>query len=88
MNPKSRWGDRVTEVAAALKVRHQSRGIDAYNLQAEVIKALYGFESGAPHRLAATREDAEFALALTSALYAYVVRVPIPGLPALTAGAP
>ncbi|HWT06287.1 MAG TPA: hypothetical protein VN224_11065, partial [Xanthomonadales bacterium] len=76
--PKSRWGDRVEEVSAALKTRHQSRGVDAYNLNADVVKTLFGFQSGATHRLFATRENAEYALTLTTALYSYVARVPIP----------
>lgn len=78
VKPKSRWADRVEEVSAALKARHLSRGIDAYNLNADVVKTLFGFQSGAKHRLFATRENAEYALTLTTALYSYVARVPIP----------
>ena len=76
--PKSRWGERVDAVSAALIARHKSNGVDAYNLSAELVKTLFGFQSGAAHRLYATPENAEYALMLATSLYSYLARVPIP----------
>jgi len=77
---KGTFSDRVNALAKRLGDLHQKNGLDPYNVHAELVKAVFGFQSGPAHQGPdlAGREDAEFALSLTTALYVYAVRRPLP----------
>ncbi len=73
---------RVKNVGEALTALHGRRSADPYAVLASVVRAVADFASDPVHRGydVPTREDAALALALTTALHAFLARRPIPKL--------
>jgi hypothetical protein len=71
--------NRVEAVSKHLTTMHASRGGDPFAVIGAVLGAAFGFTSEPAHRgfEVASREDAEFALFLTTALYSHLARRPL-----------
>jgi hypothetical protein len=79
IEPSSSFAQRVKVVGDTLTAMHAKRGADPYAVLASTIRAVADFCSDPMHRGydIPNREDAAFALALATALHAFLARRPI-----------
>ena len=80
IEPAAAFAQRVKVVGETLTALHANRSADPYAVLASVIRAVADFSSEPMHRGydVPNREDAAFALALATALHAFLARRPIP----------